>query len=78
MSSSFTSAPRSRLWWVAGQAWSAFRAFQLRRQCRNAGHILERLDDTMLKDMGIARGHIPGVVYEATAGRGAGGEDLLG
>jgi uncharacterized protein YjiS (DUF1127 family) len=77
MSSSCTSTPRSRLWSVAGQAWSAFRAFQLRRHYRNAAHILDRLDDTMLKDMGISRGEIPGVVYRPSAGRGAGGEDPL-
>jgi len=47
--------PRSRLRSVAGLAWTAFRAFQLRRQYRNAAHMLDRLDDNMLKDMGISR-----------------------
>ena len=67
MSSTFTPTPRSRLWSVAGRAWWAFRAFQLRRYYRNAAHTLDRLDDTMLKDMGISRGAIPGVVYGQSA-----------
>jgi uncharacterized protein YjiS (DUF1127 family) len=79
MSSACTPAPRRRrLWSPAAQAWAAFRAFQLRRQYRHAAHILDRLDDNMLKDMGISRDEIHGVVYRPAVSGGAGGEDPLG
>ena len=69
--------PRSRLRSVAGLAWSAFRAFQLRRQYRDAVYMLDRLDETVLRDMGLSRGAIHGV-YRSSAEAGAGGEDPLG
>jgi len=79
MSSTCTPTSRSRLRSVAGQAWSAFRAFQLRRHYRNAAHVLDRLDDSMLKDMGISRGQIHGAVYRPSPFcGGAGGDDPPG
>lgn len=77
MSLACTPMPRSRLRTVAGLAWSAFRAFQLRRQYRHAAYMLDWLDDTMLRDIGISRGAMEGV-YRWSGERGAGGEDTLG
>jgi uncharacterized protein YjiS (DUF1127 family) len=67
-----------RLRSVAGLAWSAFRAFQLRRQYRHAVYTLDRLDETMLRDMGISRVEIGGGVYRRSVECGARGEDPLG
>ena len=76
MSSTCLPAPRwRRLGSAAGKAWAAFKAFQLRRQYRHAAHILDRLDDNMLKDMGISRGAIPGVVYMPSAERRPRGDE---
>ena len=78
MTSTSTPMPRSRLRSVAGLAWSAFRAFRLRRHYRDAAYMLDRLDETMLRDMGISRGVTHGSVYRPSVDRGAGGEDPLG
>lgn len=48
---------------MASRLWAACKAFQRGRAHRNAARILDRLDDKLLKDMGISRCEIGSVVY---------------
>jgi len=68
MSTACEQAPPTRRGWrMASGLWTAFKAFQIRRQHRNATRILDRLDDKLLKDMGISRGESQSVVYGRSA-----------
>ena len=57
----------------SGTIRTALKAFWLHWQNRRAMRALARLDDYMLKDMGISRSEICSRVYRISPGRACGG-----